>query len=377
MTETTQDQYSTLPTLYLAFELSNKKWKLGSTIGLGQSPRERSIDAGDLPALEEEVGRAKQRFRLPDDGRVLSCYEAGRDGFWLHRYLLTAGIENLVVDSASIEVPRRKRRVKTDRLDLDKLLRMLIRFDWGEEKVWSVVHVPSVEAEDRRHLHRELATLRAERTRYSNRIKGLLVGQGIRMPVKADFLERLDHVRLWDGSALPNGLRARLEDEFSRLVFTQQQIKALEARRRELIRRAEDDCVEMVRQLLRLRGIGENSAWLLVMEFFSWRQFRNRRQVGGLSGLTPTPHQSGDEGQEQGISKSGNVPVRAMMIEIAWGWLRFQPDSQLSRWYQERFGQGSKRLRKIGIVALARKLLIALWRYLEYGEIPAGAELKA
>ena len=377
MTETTQDQYSTFPTLYLAFELSNKKWKLGSTIGLGQSPRERSIDAGDLPALEKEIGRAKQRFRLPRDARVLSCYEAGRDGFWLHRYLRTAGIENLVVDSASIEVPRRKRRAKTDRLDLDKLLRMLIRFDWGEEKVWSVVHVPSVEAEDRRHLHRELATLRAERTRYSNRIKGLLVGQGIRMPVKADFLQRLDQVRLWDGSALPDGLRARLESEFSRLVYTQQQIKALETRRRTLIRSAEDACIEMVRQLLCLRGIGENSAWLLVMEFFSWRQFRNRRQVGGLSGLTPTPHQSGDEGQEQGISKSGNVPVRAMMIEIAWGWLRFQPDSQLSHWYQERFGQGSKRLRKVGIVALARKLLIALWRYLEYGEIPAGAELKA
>jgi len=377
MTETTQDQYSTLPTLYLAFELSNKKWKLGSSIGLGQNPRERTIDAGDLQALEEEVGRAKERFRLPDDARVVSCYEAGRDGFWLHRYLLTAGIENLVVDSASIEVSRRKRRAKTDRLDLDKLLRMLIRFDWGEEKVWSVVHVPSVEAEDRRHLHRELATLRAERTRHSNRIKGLLVGQGIRMSIKADFLERLEEVRLWDGTPVPSGLRARLEQEFSRLVFTQQQIKSLEARRRELIRRAEDECVEKVRQLLRLRGIGENSAWLLVMEFFSWRQFRNRRQVGGLSGLTPTPHQSGDEGQEQGISKSGNVPVRAMMIEIAWGWLRFQPDSQLSLWYQERFGQGSKRVRKIGIVALARKLLIALWRYLEYGEIPAGAELKA
>ncbi len=377
MKETTQDQYSTFPTLYLAFELSNKKWKLGFTTGLGQNPRERAIDAGDLQALEEEIRRAKQRFDLPQDARVLSCYEAGRDGFWLHRYLVTEGIENLVVDAASIEVPRRKRRAKTDRLDLGKLLRMLIRFDWGEEKVWSVVHVPSVEAEDWRHLHRELSALRGERTRYSNRIKGLLVGQGVRVPVDADFLEQLDLVRLWDGSCIPQGLRARLEYEFWRLQFTEQQIKALEGRRRKLIRTADDSCVEMVRRLLRLRGIGENSAWLLVMEFFAWRQFRNRRQVGALAGLTPTPHQSGDDEQERGISKSGNVPVRAMIIEIAWGWLRFQPDSQLSHWYQERFGRGSKRLRKIGIVALARKLLIALWRYLEFGEIPAGARLKA
>ncbi len=377
MKETTQDQYSTFPTLYLAFELSNKKWKLGFTTGLGQNPRERTIDAGDLPALEEEIDRAKQRFDLPQDARVLSCYEAGRDGFWLHRYLLTAGIENLVVDAASIEVPRRKRRVKTDRLDLGKLLRMLIRFDWGEKKVWSVVRVPSVEAEDRRHLHRELSTLKAERTRCSNRIKGLLVGQGVRIPVGADFLEQLDLVRLWDGSPILQGLRTRVECEFLRLQFTEQQIKSLERQHRTLIRTADDDCVEMVRRLLRLRGIGEKSAWLLVMEFFAWRQFRNRRQVGALAGLTPTPHQSGDDAQERGISKSGNVPIRAMIIEIAWGWLRFQPDSQLSRWYQERFGRGSKRLRKIGIVALARKLLIALWRYLEFGEIPAGARLKA
>jgi transposase len=377
MEETTQNQYSTFPTLYLAFELSNKKWKLGFTIGLGQSPRERTIEAGDLSALKKEISQAKERFHLPESARVLSCYEAGRDGFWLHRYLVTEGIENLVVDSASIEVPRRKRRAKTDRLDLGKLLRMLIRFDWGEEKVWSVVRVPSVEAEDWRHLHRELSALRGERTRYSNRIKGLLVGQGVRIPVDADFLEQLDLVRLWDGSCIPQGLRARLEYEFLRLQFTEQQIKALEGRRRKLIRTADDSCVEMVRHLLRLRGIGENSAWLLVMEFFAWRKFRNRRQIGALAGLTPTPHQSGDDEQERGISKSGNIPVRAMIIEIAWGWLRFQPESQLSRWYQERFGQGSKRLRKIGIVALARKLLIALWRYLEFGEIPAGARLKA
>ena len=378
MNETTRTtEYSTFSTLYLAFELGNEKWKLGFTIGLGQRPRERTIDAGDLPALQAEIRLAKKRFGLPQTARVLSCYEAGRDGFWLHRYLLARGVENLVVDASSIEVPRRAKRAKTDRLDLGKLLTMLIRFDCGEKKVWSVVHVPSLEAEDKRHLHRELATLKTDRTRHINRIEGLLVGQGVRIPVKADFLERLESIRLWNGSPLPAGLRSRLEREYACLQFVGQQIKELEAERKELIRTSTDPSVEKVRQLLRLRGIGDNSAWLYVMEFFGWRSFRNRREVGALAGLTPTPHQSGDESREQGISKAGNRPVRAMAIEIAWGWLRHQPHSDLSRWFQQRFGHGSKRMRKIGIVALARKLLVALWRYLEYGEIPAGAQLKA
>jgi transposase len=296
---------------------------------------------------------------------------------WLHRYLLKEGIENLVVDSASIEVNRRAKRAKTDRIDVGKLLRMLIRYDIGEKKVWSVVRVPSVEAEDRRHLHRQLTTLKGDRTRHNNRIKGLLAGQGVRMPVQGDFLERLETVRLWDGSPLLFGLRSRLEREYACWQFVDQQIKELETERREMIRTAADPSVEQVRQLLLLRGLGENSAWLFVMEFFSWRDFRNRREVGSLAGLTSTPYQSGDEAREQGISKAGNCPVRAMAIEIAWSWLRNQPHSELSLWFQRRFAHGSKRVRKIGIVALARKLLIAFWRYLEAGEIPAGAQLKA
>jgi transposase len=377
MEETTQPQYSTFTTLYLAFELSDKKWRLGFTVGLGQKPRERVIRAGDLAALEEEIGLAKRRFHLPPEVRVMSCYEAGRDGFWIHRYLMTQGIENLVVDAASIEVPRRAKRAKTDRLDVAKLLTMLIRYDCGEKKVWSVVNVPSVESEDNRHLHRELTTLKRDRTRHINRIKGVLIGQGVRLPVKEDFLTQIEDVRLWDGSPLPRGLRARVEREYAGLRFVEEQIKALEAERKELIRRSDDPSVEMVRQLMRLRGIGENSSWVFVMEFFGWRQFRNRREVGALAGLAPTPYQSGDETREQGISKAGNRSIRAMAIEIAWGWLRYQPDSELSRWFNRRFGHGSKRMRKIGIVALARKLLIALWRYVEFGEIPAGAQLKA
>jgi transposase len=377
MNETTQPQYSTLPTLYIAFELSNKKWRLGFTIGLGQKPRECNIDAGNLLALQEEIRLAKKRFHLPESTRVLSCYEAGRDGFWIHRYLVAQGVENLVVDAASIEVPRRARRAKTDRMDVGKLLTMLIRYDCGEKKVWSAVNVPSLEAEDKRHMHRELASLKTDRTRHINRIKGLLVGQGVRLPVGRNFLERLAGSRLWDGSPLPRGLCARVEQEYAGLLFVQQQIKALEAERKQLIRQSDDPSVERVRRLMRLKGIGENSAWLFVMEFFGWRDFHNRREVGSLAGLTSTPYQSGDESREQGISKAGNRPIRAMAIEIAWGWLRHQPQGDLSCWFRERFDHGSKRMRKIGIVALARKLLIALWRYLEYGEIPAGAELKA
>ena len=364
------------PRLYLAFELGKTDWTLGFTIGLGQAPRRRKIKAGDLIGLERELERAKKRFGLPQEVRMLSCYEAGRDGFWLHRHLDSQGVENLVVDSASIEVNRRAKRAKTDKLDVRKLLTMLIRYDSGEQKVWSVVHIPSIEAEDSRHLHRQLSTFKSDRTRHSNRIKGLLVGQGVHLPVKADFPERLAKVRLWDGRPVPPGLRARLEREYAGYQFVVEQVQGLEAERRGLLRTSTEPNVEQVRQLLQLRGIGENSSWLFVMEFFSWRKFRTRRQVGGLAGLTPTPYQSSEQSREQGIDKSGNSPVRTIAIEIAWGWLRHQPESELTQWYQTRFGQGSKRLRKIGIVALARKLLIALWRYLEYGEIPAGAQLK-
>jgi transposase len=344
---------------------------------VGQKVWKRVVEAGDLLALGRQIRLAQKRFGLSESCRVVSCYEAGRDGFWLHRCLLAEGIENRVVDSASIEVNRRAKRAKTDRLDVEKLVTMLVRFEAGEKKVWRVVHVPSPEVEDERHLHRELHALKVDRTRHINRIKGLLAGQGVRMPVQADFLSSLDEVRGWDGSGLPAGLRARLAQEYACLTFVDEQIQARETERRQMLRTSSDASVAQVRQLLRLRGIGDNSAWLFVSEFFGWRGFCNRRQVGALAGLTPTPYQSGDEWHEQGISKAGNRSMRAMAIEIAWSWLRNQPDSTLSRWYWERFGHGSKRLRKIGIVALARKLLVVLWRYLEYGEVPAGAQFKA
>jgi transposase len=362
--------------LFVAFELSEKTWKLGFTIGHGQKPRERPVAARHQARLLQEVAQAKKRFGLPETAPVVSCYEAGRAGFWLHRFLQAQGITNHGVDSSSIEVNRRKRRAKSDGLDVRKLLRMLMRYAYGEREVWRVVHVLSVEAEDQRQLHRDLETLTPERASTTTRIKGLLSSQGIRLTSLRKFPAQLDALRLWDGSPIPSGLRRRLLRVYAHHEFLSQQISALEAERRALLQSAQDASIEKVRQLMALRGIGINGAWLLVREFFGWRDFKNRREVGGLAGFTPTPYQSGESAREQGITKSGNRHVRWMTTELAWSWLRYQPESALSCWFRERFGGGGKRLRRIGIVAVARKLLIALWRFLKTGVLPEGAVLK-
>jgi transposase len=239
------------------------------------------------------------------------------------------------------------------------------------------VRAPTVDEEDRRQLHRELRTLKKERARVTNRIQGLLANQGIRLPKVRDLTALLDRIQLWDGSPLPAGLRARLQREWEHAQFLYGKILELEGERRRAITHDHGQAVEKVRQLLRLRAIGANGAWVYVHEFFGWRQFRNRKEVGAAAGLTPTPYQSGDDSREQGISKAGSRHIRAVAIEMAWCWLRYQPGSRLSRWYQERFGRGGTRARKVGIVALARKLLIELWRFLEQGVIPDGAVLKA
>jgi len=366
--------------LYLAMDLGWTQWHLAFTTEVGQKPRLRTVQARDLSALQGEIQRAKERFHLPAQARVASCFEAGRDGFWLHRYLLSIGVESRVVDSSSIEVNRRRRRAKTDRLDAIKLVLLLRRYEAGEEareKVWSVVRVPSVAAEDLRQLGRELESLKKERTEHSNRIRALLAAQGVDLGTGASALRRsFDPLRLWDGSELPPVLRARLEREQQRLEFAEVQIQELEQQRKEQVKSPVSRAEEQVGKLLQLRAIGIKSAWLFVSEFFSWRDFRNRRQVGSLAGLTPTPYTSGDLHHEQGISKAGNPRIRAMAIEISWGWLRWQPDSELSQWFWARFGKAGGRSRKVGIVALARKLLVALWRYLETGVVPAGAQLK-
>ena len=364
------------PVLYLAFELGWNEWKLAFATAPADNPRLRSIGARNLTTLRTEITKAKQRFGLPKDCPVVSCYEAGRDGFWLHRYLLRQGIANSVVDSSSIEVKRRGRRCKTDNLDAGKLASMLIRWHRGEKKVWSVVQVPSVADEDQRQLHRDLLELKAERTQHVNRLKGLLAGCGLAVTtIDGHFPQFLTELRTWDQQPVPAALQQRLLREHERWRFVDRQIKDLENERARHIRTSEEQPVAKVRKLLNLRGIGVNSAWLYVMEFFGWRQIRNRKQLGALAGLTPTPYQSGDSDREQGISKAGNRRLRTMAVEIAWCWLHYQPHSALSEWYGKRFGKGTSRQRRIGIVALARKLLVALWRYLETDEAPAGAEV--
>ena len=362
--------------LAMSFELGATEWKMAFSPGLGQQPRLRTVAAGDLEAVRKEIAAAKARFKLPADVRVVSCYEAGRDGFWIHRALRMLGVENHVVDSAAIEVNRRARRAKTDRLDAAKLLSQLLRYLSGEKRALKIVRVPTEEEEDRRHLHRELKTVKGVRTAVTNRIRGLLATVGVRLKEIAELPRVLERVRLWNGEPLPRWLKARVERDWQEREQLQQRIAALEKQRRELLRNGKDSGSECARKLYELRGMGPNASWLYSLEFFAWRAFKNRRQVGGLSGLAPTPYQSGADRREQGICKAGNRWMRSLAIEIAWGWLRYQPDSDLSRWYQERYGHGSTRLRKIGIVALARKLLIELWKYLQTGTPPAGAVLK-
>lgn len=363
--------------LYLSFELGRTEWKLAFTVGRGEKPRLRTLAAGDLRGVEQEIERARQRWGVPEGVRVVSCYEAGRDGFWLHRFLLSRGVENVVVDSSSIEVNRRSRRAKTDRLDAQKLLMMLIRHDLGEEgRVFSVVRVPSVEQEADRQLHRDWDVLKKERTLHRNRIQSFLACHGIQVKLGADFGDRLESLVLWDGSALPSEVRERLKREWKRLELVESQIAELTQQKKEAVAAASSPSLQKIQELAKLKGIGLTSAWVFVCEFFGWRQFRNRREVGALAGLAPMPYQSGSSDHEQGISKAGNARLRTMAIEIAWSWLRWQPESQLSLWFRERYGPGSRRSRRVGIVALARKLLVALWRFLEFGVVPEGAILK-
>ncbi len=365
------------PTLHLAFELGLGQWKLASTNGLGRAPRFRSIPARDREAVLREIAEAKMRFKLPPDAPVVSCYEAGRDGFWIHRWLKSIGVDNVVVDSSSIEVNRRKRRAKSDSLDAGALARLLIRYHLGETKVWSVVRVPEDADEDGRQLHREMIELKDEQTRLSNEMKGLLMSQGIVLAtVGRDFEKVLTEARRWDGSPVPPELQARLRRTFERWQQVHRQINALIVQMNRQIRSAEDRSTEMVRRLLRLVGIGPSSAWTLVKEVFAWRGIRNRKQLGGLVGLTPTPYTSGTTQREQGISKAGNKRLRRLLVELAWTWTRHQPGSPPVLWFRQRFGAGT-RVRKIGIVAVARKLLILLWRYLETGEVPPGVKLVA
>jgi transposase len=355
------------PALYMSFELGDKAWKLAFGDGR-RNPGRFTVAAGDPAAVLERIARAKARCGLPASVSVHSCYEAGRDGWWLHRWLKQQGIDSIVVDSCSIEVNRRARRAKSDRLDADKLLQMLLRHRRGE-RVWSVLHEPSAQAEDERRVPRELQRLTHEHTAHCNRIRALLVLHNLR-PGQVGG-------RVWTAwwaahqAQVPPLLRAEIEREYCRLELVRQQMRAIEAQQRQALARQ-----PMVKQLSALRAIGLRGAWVLATELFGWRQFDNRRQLAGSIGIVPTPYASGRGEREQGISKAGNKRVRSLLVELSWRWLRLQPDSELTHWFNRRFAAGSKRLRRIGVVALARRLAIALWRFIEHGEIPAGATLK-
>lgn len=367
--------YESETVLYMAMELSNRSWKLGFSDGAKQ--RCKTIEARNRVQLVEEVARAKSKLGLDEAARVVCCFEAGRDGHWVYRWLESAGFEVLEIDSASIEKAQGRKHVKTDRVDVAKLLDLLLRYRLGFRRAFRVVRVPDEAAEAAQRLHREDEYLLKQRNRISNRIKSLLVTQGIEgFALRGDVEGRLARLRLWHGGGLSAALKSELQRLYEQYRLFDEQLRAVAmAYQAELS--TTTPVAEKRRRLERLKSLGPKTSRVLAAEVFGWRTFDNTKQVGAMSGLTPTPSHSGDSRTEQGISKAGNRRVRRVMIELAWLWLRWQPHSALSQWYQRRFGHAGPRARRIGIVALARKLLIALWRYVEDGVIPDGAVLKA
>ena len=355
-------------------ELSNKNWKLAFSDGSHE--RFCSIAAGSEKALLDQIGRAKAKFGLEADAPVLSGYEAGRDGFWIHRMLQSHGIENHVMDPSSIEVPRRARARKTDRLDAKKLLKLLLRrMLWAEQDAFSSVCVPSEEEEAALRVHRERERLVKERTAHRGRIRSLLVLHGIRVGNPATVA--LEKLKDWKGRALPVRYLEEVGREQSRLVMVEKQLRGLEQQQAAALSTPQTLALEKAKKLHQLKSVGVQSCWLLSHECFAWRRFANRKHLGSFAGLTGTPHDSGDTLREQGISKAGSSRVRTGMIELAWLWVRWQPRSALTLWFKERYQQGgNKRSRRVGIVALARKLLIALWKYVEQDIVPEGAILR-
>jgi transposase len=366
-------------TVHVAFELSKAKWKLGVVLPGSEKMSRYTIGGGDLAALSARLSAARTKAeRSGKPVRVLSCYEAGLDGHWLHRWLIQQGVVNHEIDPSSIEVSRRARRAKTDRIDLEKMIRTFLAYLRGEPRVCSMVHVPTAEDEDRKRRTRERERLLKERTAHTNRIKGLLHGQGIRdaMPLKPGFIAGLSEARTGDGRPLPPWLKEEVVREHERLCLVNKQLAELEVASKAALRAAgPGSAAAKVKHLAALKGIGPVGAQGLVNEVF-YRCFDNRRQVGSYIGLTGTPYDSGESRREQGIGKSGNRRARELAIELAWLWTLHQPDSELSRWFRERVRDIKGRIRRIAVVALARKLMVALWRYLETGVVPAGAVLR-
>ena len=367
--------------IFVSLELSRSNWLVTSlSPGKGEKMSRHVITAGDhagLLALFAELGR-KAEVCTSQSYPIIAIQEAGLDGFWLHRALQQSGTESHVVDPASIAVPRRRRRAKTDRIDGETLLRTLLAYKRGEPRVCAMVVAPSPEEEDRRRLCRERRTLIEERVTHGNRIKGLLFAQGIfdYAPLRRDRRKQLEALRTGDGRELPSHLKAQIGRELDRIELLLGQIKAVEAAQQALLAGARKPASEQaapdpVTMLLAFKGIGANFVAVLWSEAF-YRTFANRRQLAAYGGLAATPWQSGGIRHEQGVSKAGNPRLRTTMIQLAWLWIRHQPQSALTRWFKERSPQGRKR----AIVALARKLLVALWKYVTQGVLIEGAVMK-
>jgi transposase len=373
-----------ISTIFVALELSQKSW----LVTMHSPDRDRmsrhKLAAGDHAGLLRLIESVRERAArvLGRAPAVVSCYEAGYDGFWLHRLLTAAGITDHVFDPASIAVEQRARRLKTDRIDGEQLLRTLMAYCRGEPRVVRIVRVPSVEQEDARRDTRERARLVKEQTAHSNRIKSLLrlLGMGVGNLRRRDWLSWLAAQRDWQGEAVPPRIWAELEREHARLMLIRQQLEALmqpvQPAVPERPSAAAAQMAQRAEHLRRLKSLGPVFAATLVNEVF-YKDFRNRREVGGYFGLAPSPWQSGGTDREQGISKAGNPRARHKAIELAWLWVRHQPDSALSQWFRQRTANSSKRIKRITIVALARKLIVALWRYLTTGLVPERAVLKA
>lgn len=366
----------------MAIELSKSNWLVGVLTPLSAKISLRSIPCGAVDKLMEIVVQTVEKVRRVTGraAQIVSCYEAGYDGFWLHRFLVARGVVNHVIESASLMVNRKARRAKTDRLDAEKLVRVLMAYWRGEPKVCSVVRPPSVEEEDAKRLHRERQFLMKERVQHIGRIKGLLAAHGIYdfRPYGKDWKARLSELETGDGRPLPPRLKAEINRQCQRLALVDAMLKNVDEERDAVVeaKTAHPQMVGRIQSLARLRAIGPQIATVLGTEVF-YRDFSNRRCVASYLGLTPSPFQSGDMARTLGITKAGNPRARTAMIELAWLWLRYQPQSELARWFEQRTNGLKGRIRRIAIVAVARKLAIALWRYLQTGIIPAGAELKA
>jgi transposase len=369
-----------LSAIFISLELSRSKWLVTSlSPGTGEKMSKHVLTGSDISGLLAHIGglQRKTRARTGRHFPIVSVQEAGLDGFWIHRILEREGVESYVVDPASIATSRRRRRAKTDKIDGEALVRALLAYKRGEPRVCAMLRVPTPEEEDRRRLVRERKTLTNERVRHVNRIKGLLFGQGVSgyEPLNRDRRRRLEELVTGDGRPLPPALKAQISRELDRLELVIAQIKDVEeARNAMLVAAAASSHGPAL--LLNLKGIGPEFAAILWSEGLS-RQFDNRRQVAAYAGLVPTPWQSGLIDREQGVSKAGNPRLRTTLVQIAWLWLRPQPDSALSLWFKARMTQSTGRQKKVAIVALARKLLVALWKYVHAGVVIEGAVLAA